>query len=86
MLPIALIENWIDEINKFAPSLSDRVYIHKGSGRFKVADQIAQYDLNLTSYDTLKIDQLVLGKIDFQSIICDEAQNVKSHLVSDPVP
>jgi SNF2 family DNA or RNA helicase len=33
----------------------------------------------LTSYDTLKIDQLILGKIDFQSIICDEAQNVKSH-------
>ena len=79
VLPIALIENWIDEINKFAPSLSDSIYIHKGSGRFKVADQIAQYDLILTSYDTLKIDQLVLGKIDFQSIICDEAQNVKSH-------
>ncbi len=79
VLPIALIENWIEEIKKFAPTLSESIYVHKGSNRLKVADQISQYNIILTSYDTLKIDQLVLGKVSFQSIICDEAQNVKSH-------
>lgn len=79
VLPIALIENWVEEIRKFAPSLMQSLYIHKGSNRLSSADVISQYDLVFTSYDTLKIDQLVLGKVKFQSVICDEAQNVKSH-------
>lgn len=79
VLPIALIENWLEEIRKFAPELGASMYVHKGSGRLKSSDMIATYDLVFTSYDTLKIDQLLLGKIKFQSIICDEAQNVKSH-------
>jgi SNF2 family DNA or RNA helicase len=79
VLPIALIENWIDEVNKFAPELNKNLYIHKGSGRLKSSEQISKFDLIFTSYDTLKIDQLLMGKIEFESIICDEAQNVKSH-------
>jgi SNF2 family DNA or RNA helicase len=57
-LPIALIENWVEEIRKFAPSLLPSLYVHKGSGRLSLADAISQYDLVFTSYDTLKIDQL----------------------------
>ncbi|WP_246145547.1 DEAD/DEAH box helicase [Bacillus rubiinfantis] len=79
VLPIALIENWVEEIHKFAPNLAGSLYVHKGGGRLKSSDMISQYDLIFTSYDTLKIDQLLLGKIKFQSIICDEAQNAKSH-------
>ncbi|ABO66650.1 helicase [Geobacillus thermodenitrificans] len=79
VLPIALIENWVAEIEKFAPSLLDSLYIHKGSERLASSQLISQFDIILTSYDTLKIDQLLLGKIEFQAIICDEAQNIKSH-------
>ncbi len=79
VMPIALIENWIEEIYKFAPQLAKSIYVHKGSGRAKSSEMISDYDLVFTSYDTLKIDQLILGKIKFQSIICDEAQNAKSH-------
>ncbi|WP_419392701.1 DEAD/DEAH box helicase [Cytobacillus praedii] len=79
VLPIALIENWVEEVNKFAPSLSHSLYIHKGSSRLRSSDLISRYDIIFTSYDTLKIDQLLLGKIKFQTIICDEAQNAKSH-------
>ncbi|WP_283152654.1 DEAD/DEAH box helicase [Guptibacillus hwajinpoensis] len=79
VLPVALMENWIEEIRKFAPDLLSSLYIHKGSGRSKSSAHIGSYDLIFTTYDTLKIDQLLFGKINFQSIICDEAQNVKSH-------
>lgn len=79
VLPIALIENWIEEIRKFAPELMNKLYVHKGSQRIKSAEFISQFDIVMTSYDTLKIDQLLLGKIKFQAIICDEAQNIKSH-------
>ncbi|MBE2927672.1 DEAD/DEAH box helicase [Anoxybacillus flavithermus] len=75
VLPIALIENWIEEISKFAPQLLNKL----GSQRMKSAELISQFDIVMTSYDTLKIDQLLLGKIKFQAIICDEAQNIKSH-------
>lgn len=79
VLPIALIENWIKEIEKFAPELMKSIYVHRGSTRLKSSKMIAQYDLVFTSYDTLKIDQIILGKVAFQSIICDETQNAKSH-------
>jgi len=79
VLPIALIENWIEEIHKFAPALAGSMYVHKGGSRLKSSEMIARHELVFTSYDTLKIDQLLLGKIKFRSIICDEAQNAKSH-------
>ncbi len=79
VLPIALIENWVEEIHRFAPDLAGSLYIHKGSSRLKSSEMISQYDLVFTSYDTMKIDQLLLGKIKFCSLICDEAQNAKSH-------
>lgn len=79
VLPIALIENWIEEIRKFAPSLANSIYVHRGSGRIRSSHAIAEYELVFTSYDTLKIDQLLLGKVKFNSIITDEAQNVKAH-------
>lgn len=79
VLPIALIENWVEEIKKFAPDLAVSYYIHRGTNRLRSSDRIAEHDIVFTSYDTLKIDQLILGKIRFKNVICDEAQNVKSH-------
>jgi len=79
VLPIALIENWVKEIEKFAPSLAHDIHIHKGSKRLKNYNAIKKHKLVFTSYDTLKLDQIILGKIDFTAIICDETQNVKSH-------
>lgn len=79
VLPIALIENWSDEIHKFAPNLAPFIYIHQGSTRLKQTSQLDKKLLIFTSYDTLKIDQLLFGPLDFQSIITDEAQNIKSH-------
>lgn len=79
VLPIALIENWMNEIAKFAPELSDKIYIHKGSGRIKEIQSLKRQQLIFTSYDTLKLDQLLLGQIGFECIILDEAQNIKSN-------
>lgn len=79
VLPIALIENWVNEIAKFAPELSEKIYIHKGANRIKDIECLKQKQLIFTSYDTLKIDQLLLGQIGFECIILDEAQNIKSN-------
>jgi len=79
VLPIALIENWVNEIEKFAPELSSKIYIHKGASRIKNLEMLEQQQLIFTSYDTLKIDQLLLGQIAFECIILDEAQNIKTN-------
>ena len=79
VLPIALIENWVNEIARFAPELSDKIYIHKGSSRIKEIQNLKRQQLIFTSYDTLKLDQLLLGQIGFECIILDEAQNIKSN-------
>ncbi|MGB3261749.1 DEAD/DEAH box helicase [Paenisporosarcina sp.] len=79
VLPIALIENWANEINKFAPSLKDKIYIHQGPKRIRNKTGLEKQEIIFVSYDTVKIDQLLFGQISFQNIIADEAQNIKSH-------
>lgn len=79
VLPKALINNWKNEIAKFAPSLSSSVYIHSGYGRHRTKSQLENQRIILTTYDTLKIDQFIFGQVDFKNLITDEAQNVKSH-------
>jgi SNF2 family DNA or RNA helicase len=79
VLPIALIENWENEINKFAPSLSNKIYIHQGPNRIRSHSVLEKQELIFVSYDTLKIDQLLFGRINFHNIIADEAQNIKNH-------
>lgn len=79
VLPIALIENWRNEIYKFAPVLADKIYIHRGSNRIKDEKKLRKKQLIFISYDTLKIDQLLFGQIEFECIITDETQNIKSY-------
>ncbi|WP_427338273.1 DEAD/DEAH box helicase [Caloranaerobacter sp. DY30410] len=77
ILPSALIDNWVKEIKKFTFNITD-IYIHHGFNRYKTEDIIKQYDLVLTTYETLVRDQLLLGKIDWNLIVCDEAQKIKN--------
>ena len=79
VLPKALINNWKNEIAKFAPSLAPFVYTHGGHGRHRTKAQLEKEKIILTTYDTLKIDQFIFGQVDFKNLIMDEAQNAKSH-------
>ena len=37
-----------------------------------------QFDVVLTTYDTLRIDQAKLGTVDWNMVVCDEAQYAKN--------
>ncbi|CQR46608.1 RNA polymerase-associated protein RapA [Paraliobacillus sp. PM-2] len=78
VLPKSLIDNWIKEMDKFAPMLSGNVYVHLGSNRIKDPTIISKFDIVLTTYQTLIRDQLVMGRVDWQMVICDEAQAIKN--------
>ncbi|WP_028322550.1 DEAD/DEAH box helicase [Desulfatiglans anilini] len=77
ILPKTLIDNWQREIEHCAgESLS--VCSYMGSGRLTDARVLTKFDVVLTSYDTVRRDQVHLGTIGWNMIICDEAQYVKN--------
>ncbi len=78
VVPKTLIENWIGEIEKFAKPLAAQIYVHGGSSRVKDPELLKKTGITLTTYQTLVRDQLAFGQVEWQSIICDEAQAIKN--------
>lgn len=78
VVPKTLIENWVQEIQKFAPSLSYKVYVHSGHDRYRTLEELQPYSIVITTYHTLAKDQLLLGQLEWQFVACDEAQAIKN--------
>lgn len=76
VLPAALIFNWYSEIKKFNPTL--HVKRHIGGRRSKRANDIANFDIVLTTYQTALRDIKILEKIDWEYIVLDESQMIKN--------
>ncbi|GBR73200.1 superfamily II DNA/RNA helicase SNF2 family [Candidatus Termititenax aidoneus] len=78
LAPANALHNWADELKKFAPGVFQTL-IMTGSPderKLKIQD-IARYDLVLTSYGTLVSDhQHHYSDITFGIVIADEAQNI----------
>nr|WP_314497081.1 DEAD/DEAH box helicase [uncultured Chryseobacterium sp.] len=70
--PTGLLTNWQTEIEKFAPSLSTCIF--HGTNR-KVQKN---YDILLTSYGIARTDSAKLKKLQWLSVVIDEAQNIKN--------
>ena len=75
--PSSLMENWKREIFKFAPSVS--TYIHSGSSRTGFQEVLMEYNVVITSYDAMIRDVELLNRIDWNIIVCDEAQAIKNY-------
>ena len=76
--PTALIYNWKNELERFAPSL--RVGIVHGSKeeRYKILEEKETYDILLTTYTTYKNDEAYYEETVFDYCIIDEAQQIKN--------
>ncbi|MCL6547676.1 MAG: DEAD/DEAH box helicase [Alicyclobacillus sp.] len=78
VLPVAVVQTWKEAMARFTPSLP-KPYEHTGASRVRSTEWLRQQPITLTTYDTLRRDQLLFGKVDYRAVICDEAQSVKSH-------
>ena len=76
--PTSVIFNWMNELNRFAPSL--RVYNQTGGERDRSTKNYNEYDVVLTSYGTLRRDILFLKDVQFNYVILDESQFIKNPL------
>jgi len=76
IVPTSVLPNWEREAQKFVPELKQLIiYGARREGMFK---HIAESDLVVTTYALLRRDLDELLKFEFNSIILDEAQNIKN--------
>lgn len=71
--PTGLLTNWHKECTRFAPGLSVDIY-HGASRDLKKFDA----DIMLTSYGIARSDAAKLKKMKWETIVIDEAQNIKN--------
>ncbi len=74
VVPKSLIFNWKQEAERFTPQL--RVLDYTGLARNNSC--LADYDVVLTTYGTLRQDALRLKDVEFDYVVLDEAQTVKN--------
>lgn len=70
VVPTSLLNNWQNELTKFAPSLDFSLY-------YGQARSLQETKIIITTYDTLKRDEM-LQKHTFDIIVIDEAQKIKN--------
>lgn len=81
--PISLLENWENEYRRFfmEPRISVCRLISKDIPRKfnkSVIDRMQKMDIILTNYESLRISQLNFCAVEFDIVVLDEAQKIKS--------
>jgi len=74
--PATLLENWRREIARFAPSLSTT--IHRGHTRSGFPRTLKTFDIVITSYETAMRDSSILAMVEWNVLVLDEAQAIKT--------
>jgi len=79
--PSSLTLNWLAEIKKFAPTLKAGVVNGSSQERTKKIENMQDFNVIITSYDSLKRDIDTYEKINyyFKYMIIDEAQYIKNN-------
>lgn len=76
--PTSVCMNWISEAQKFAPTLNP---VQFGNGdRQKTLDDLQPFDIFVCSYGLLQQEEVaeMLAKVEWQTIVLDEAQAIKN--------
>ncbi len=76
VVPTSVLPNWDREAEKFVPDLS-RLIIY-GTRRENMFKQISSANIVITTYALLRRDLEEFEKYEFNTIILDEAQNIKN--------
>ncbi len=76
--PTSVCLNWISEAEKFAPTLNPVQFAN--SDRQEILEQLQPLDLFVCSYGLLQQDEVatMLAKVEWQTIVLDEAQAIKN--------
>lgn len=76
--PTSLVYNWMNEVEKFAPTLKAIVISGSKDEREEKRKEIEESDLVITSYPLIRRDIEEYKDINFRYCILDEAQQIKN--------
>jgi superfamily II DNA or RNA helicase len=76
VVPRSVVHNWKAEAERFTPTL--RVLDYSSLDRRQADDQLADADLVIVTYGTVRRDIELLRNVEFEYVILDEAQAVKN--------
>src|SRR4051794_35620775 len=74
--PRSVVFNWMREAERFTPRL--RVVDYTGAARTSITDRLAEADVVLTTYGTLRRDAPALSARAFDYVVLDESQAIKN--------
>ncbi len=74
--PTSVGFNWIEELNKFAPTL--KVHNLRTDNRAALVDKAGKFDVIICSYGLLQHNDELLTKKQWETIVLDEAQAIKN--------
>lgn len=78
--PTSVARNWVAECHKFAPGLTAVVVTSTDArGAVRLAEQVAEADIVVTSYTLLRMDVAAYAELQWAGMVLDEAQFVKNH-------
>ncbi len=77
--PASLVYNWQNEFRSFAPELKCLVVSGMAKDREEQLEHYQEYDVLVTSYDTIRRDVDAYQKCQFYYEVLDEAQYIKNH-------
>ena len=80
IVPLSTLTNWVNEFNKWAPSISTLVYKGTPSVRKQLAAQLKMgtFQVLLTTYEYIIKEKNLLGKIKWTHMIVDEGHRMKN--------
>ncbi|TWT06316.1 helicase SNF [Planococcus sp. CPCC 101016] len=76
--PSSLVYNWLNEMAKFAPSVKVQIIDGNKAQRTSLIKQTQGVDVIITSYPSLRMDQVLYRDRSFHSLFLDEAQAFKN--------
>ncbi len=77
--PTSVLGNWQRELQKFSPSI--KFHVHHGSNRpnsNEFAKLLKDNDVVVSSYALAWRDEKIFGEVEWDTIVLDEAQNIKN--------
>ena len=76
--PTSVCANWVHEARRFAPTLNVITYHGAASARSKLLEAAGPFDLVITTYGLLQVDENALTQVDWHSAVLDEAQAIRN--------
>lgn len=74
--PTSVSTNWQTEIHRFTPTLNMKMLPAKN--RAKAIRSLGSFDVLITTYTLLQQEEKLLSKVEWQTVILDEAQAIKN--------